>query len=277
MKLNPQGTNIYRGPEPDHDSEAIDLLAKVAPKPTFGIKEAAAHTEWDRPQQPSDSSEIAPKLGRVALESDARLGIPTFATQDDLYLAYLEARIARNMSLSKEESDYLRKHYHETGGVTPQPMVAIDADRVQREREGEIVQSLLAAEAGRPSWDEFFFSMALLASTMATCPRAHCGAVIVRHKRVLSLGYNGVAEGVEHCPSEGEALSAHLALDHCRESVHAEVNALKNAIGNVYGATIYVYGHYRPCPPCQAELNRMGITDIRHRPGPRIGPDKNWG
>lgn len=129
----------------------------------------------------------------------------------------------------------------------------------------------------RKTWDEFFFAMAQLTSTMATCPRASCGAVIVRHKRVIGLGFNGVESGRPHCPSEGEALVEHLKIDHCLESIHSEVNAIRNSVGNVYGATIYVYGHYRPCPPCEAELNRVGITDIRHRPGPRIGPDKNWG
>lgn len=123
----------------------------------------------------------------------------------------------------------------------------------------------------RPTRDEFFLQMAELTSTMATCPRAHCGAVIVRHKRPLSIGYNGAPEGEEHCPSEGEALAEHLALDHCKVSVHAEVNALKNAVGNVYGATIYVYGHYAPCINCRGELERVGITDIRHRPGPHHG------
>lgn len=133
------------------------------------------------------------------------------------------------------------------------------------------------APAGRPSWDEFFFRLAELAASMATCPRAHCGAVLVRHKRVLSIGFNGADSGAEHCPSEGEALDLHLKLDHCDRSVHAEVNSLRNAIGNVYGATAYVYGHYRPCPPCLAELARVGITDVRHRPGPRVGPEQNWG
>ena len=125
--------------------------------------------------------------------------------------------------------------------------------------------------APRPSWDEFFFRMAELASTMATCPRAHCGAAIVRHKRVLSLGFNGAPSGEPHCPSEGEALAEHLRLDHCERAVHAEVNALKNAVGNVYGATIYVYGHYAPCGNCKAQLALVGITDIRHRPGPHYG------
>lgn len=127
------------------------------------------------------------------------------------------------------------------------------------------------AITARPTWDEFYFGMAEYASRMATCPRASCGSVIVRHKRPLAIGFNGAPEGEEHCPSEGLALADHLTIEHCERSVHAEVNALKNAVGNVYGAIIYVYGHYRPCPACTAELHRVGITDIRHRPGPRRG------
>lgn len=136
--------------------------------------------------------------------------------------------------------------------------------RPQQETAQQVVQQ-------RPSWDEFFFSMAELASTMATCPRAHCGAAIVRHKRVLSLGFNGAPPGEPHCPSEGETLAEHLALAHCQVSVHAEANALKNAVGNVYGATIYVYGHRAVCGNCKGQLALVGITDIRHRPGPHHG------
>lgn len=116
----------------------------------------------------------------------------------------------------------------------------------------------------RPSWDSYFFDMARVVSTRATCPRAAIGAVLVKHKRVIGSGYNGVPEGAAHCPETAE----HLALDHCRASVHAERNALTNALVPAYGATLYVYGPRKVCPDCADALALAGVTDIRVQHGP---------
>ncbi len=43
----------------------------------------------------------------------------------------------------------------------------------------------------RPSWDEYFMSMAELASTRSTCDRLQAGAVLVQYMRVLATVYNG--------------------------------------------------------------------------------------
>lgn len=116
----------------------------------------------------------------------------------------------------------------------------------------------------RPSWDRYFFDLARMVSTRATCNRAAIGAVLVKHKRVIGSGYNGVPEGQEHCPDTAE----HLALDHCRATVHAERNALTNALVPVHGATLYVYGPRKVCPDCRDALVLAGVTDIRVEHGP---------
>ena len=51
----------------------------------------------------------------------------------------------------------------------------------------------------RISWDEYFMSMAELASRRSTCLRRHVGAVIVRDNQVLSTGYNGAPKGLPNC------------------------------------------------------------------------------
>ena len=43
----------------------------------------------------------------------------------------------------------------------------------------------------RPTWDEYFMKLAMLASERATCPRMHCGCVLVKDKEVIATGYNG--------------------------------------------------------------------------------------
>lgn len=111
----------------------------------------------------------------------------------------------------------------------------------------------------RPTWDEHWFDAARQAAQMATCPRASIGAVLVKEKRSISAGFNGAPSGEPHCPRDAE----HLALDHCTIAVHAEFNALKNALVPAFGATLYVVGPRRVCPSCADHLHRAGVGDIR--------------
>ena len=53
--------------------------------------------------------------------------------------------------------------------------------------------------AKRPDWDEYFLKLAMLASERSTCPRMHCGCVLVKNKNVIATGYNGSIPGDDHC------------------------------------------------------------------------------
>ena len=53
-------------------------------------------------------------------------------------------------------------------------------------------------QGSRLSWDEYFGGMALLASARSPCERLHVGCVLVRDRRVLSMGYNGFFRGAPH-------------------------------------------------------------------------------
>lgn len=114
----------------------------------------------------------------------------------------------------------------------------------------------------RPSWDDYFFGIAAHVASRATCPRASIGCVLVKSKKIIGTGYNGVAEGEPHCPDTLE----HLALDHCQAAIHAEYNALANALVPAFGATLYCVGPRRICPDCADRLHENGVTDIRWRP-----------
>ena len=113
----------------------------------------------------------------------------------------------------------------------------------------------------RPSWDDYFFRVAAEVATRSTCPRASIGAVLVRDKRILASGYNGVPSGQPHCPNTAD----HLALAHCTDSLHAERNALSNATVQTYGATMYVVGQRPICPACRDALALCGVA-YRWRP-----------
>ena len=81
----------------------------------------------------------------------------------------------------------------------------------------------------RPATDQMFMSIALVASTRATCVRRRGGCVLVNNKNhILSLGYNGQPSGFEHCidnPCGGSCNAPGEGLDEC-EAIHAEANAI---------------------------------------------------
>jgi len=111
----------------------------------------------------------------------------------------------------------------------------------------------------RPSWDEYFLKLAMLASERATCPRMHCGCVLVKDRYVLSTGYNGSLPGADHCEDVGC-----LVVDgHCVRTNHAEMNAICQAARHgvsVDGATAYVTN--MPCTTCAKALAAAGIRRV---------------
>lgn len=111
----------------------------------------------------------------------------------------------------------------------------------------------------RPQWDEYFLKLAMLASERATCPRMHCGCVLVKDKNVISTGYNGSIPGDEHC----DEIGCLLVENHCIRTVHAEMNALIQAAKRghaIDGATAYVTN--MPCTTCAKALITAGIKRV---------------
>lgn len=119
----------------------------------------------------------------------------------------------------------------------------------------------------RPSWDEYFMSIAEMVKTRSTCIRRQVGAVIVKDKRILTTGYNGTPIGLKHCDEAGclrEQLGIPSGQRHelCR-GIHAEQNAIIQAAAfgvPIQGSTIYVT--LSPCILCTKMLINSGITRI---------------
>lgn len=123
----------------------------------------------------------------------------------------------------------------------------------------------------RPSWQQYFMQMAILASTRSTCLRRQVGAVLVKDNQVLSTGYNGSPKGVRHCSEVGcmrEELNVPSGQMHelCR-GLHAEQNAIIQAGLNgssTRSATLYCT--HQPCSICakmiiNAEIRTVYIAD----------------
>jgi len=122
----------------------------------------------------------------------------------------------------------------------------------------------------RPSWDEYFMSIAEQVSGRSTCLRRNIGAVLVKDKRILATGYNGVPSGLAHCEEVGclrEQRNIESGSRHelCR-GIHAEQNAVIQAARHgipIDGASIYCT--HQPCVLCAKILINAGVTEIMFR------------
>ena len=63
----------------------------------------------------------------------------------------------------------------------------------------------------RPSWDQYFMSVARVVASRGTCDRKRVGVVVVRDHNILSTGYNGAVAGLPHCDDVGHLIEN----DHC--------------------------------------------------------------
>ena len=119
----------------------------------------------------------------------------------------------------------------------------------------------------RPTWNDYFISIATLVAQRSTCIRRKVGAIIVKDKRILTTGYNGVPTGVEHCTTRGclrEKRSIPSGERHelCR-GLHAEQNAIIQAA--IHGVSINgadIYCTHVPCVLCVKMLINAGIKRI---------------
>jgi dCMP deaminase len=123
----------------------------------------------------------------------------------------------------------------------------------------------------RPSWQQYFMDMAVLAATRSTCLRRQVGAVLVKDNQVLSTGYNGSPKGIPHCSQVGclretQNIPSGQMHELCR-GMHAEQNAIIQSGLNgssTRGATIYCT--HQPCSICakmiiNAEIRTVYIAD----------------
>lgn len=122
----------------------------------------------------------------------------------------------------------------------------------------------------RPTWDETFLDIAQIWADRSTCSRRKVGAVVVKDKKVIGQGYNGVASGKVHCV-EGGCPRGLLSYDQVPAgadynafpcyAIHAEHNAILDAgLGSCQGATIYVTAE--PCQQCTNLIEHAKIERV---------------
>jgi dCMP deaminase len=107
----------------------------------------------------------------------------------------------------------------------------------------------------RMEWDDYFMSIALLASQRSPCKRLNVGSVIVKDGRLISMGYNGYISGALHI--------SRIKDNHEQSIIHSEINAITDCAKrgtSLSGAKIYVT-HY-PCINCFRAIAASNIKEI---------------
>jgi dCMP deaminase len=102
-------------------------------------------------------------------------------------------------------------------------------------------------------WDDRFMDLASLVSCWSKDPSTQVGAVLIRDKRVISVGYNGFPPGTSDDPD----LYAQREQKYER-IVHAEMAALANV--NAFGCTLYVT--HMPCARCMSQIITSGVSRV---------------
>ena len=119
----------------------------------------------------------------------------------------------------------------------------------------------------RPSWDEYFLSIARMVASRSNCVKRRVGAVIVLDRRIISTGYNGTPRGTRNCNEGGcprcnSFVEGGTQLDECLCS-HGEENAITQAAFHgvsVRGSTVYTT--FCPCLMCTKMIINAGIIEV---------------
>jgi len=109
----------------------------------------------------------------------------------------------------------------------------------------------------RINWDQYFMSIAILASVRSPCNRLKVGCVLEKNKRVISMGYNGFLPNANH--------NSIIVNNHEQATIHAEQNAISDAAnrGISVNKSIAYITHY-PCVNCFKILVASGIEVIKY-------------
>jgi dCMP deaminase len=106
------------------------------------------------------------------------------------------------------------------------------------------------------SWQEYFMTLALVASLKSKDPSTQVGAVIIdnKTKKVVSSGYNGFPRNVDDDKIPQTRPEKYLYV------VHAELNAILHAQRDLADCSLYVTVF--PCSECMKAVIQTGIKSV---------------
>jgi dCMP deaminase len=102
-------------------------------------------------------------------------------------------------------------------------------------------------------------------ASRGSCVRRQVGAVIVRDrdKRIISGGYNGAPKDQPHCLDVGCKLTTNAeGKQNCIRTLHAESNAIDDALMSLSIEPHTMYCTTIPCYPCALRIVQSGIRTM---------------
>lgn len=102
------------------------------------------------------------------------------------------------------------------------------------------------------------------------CAKQTVTATIITPTGERFVGTNDCANPQTTCPRDAAGMKTgegyHICREVCRQTGHAEINALRAAGEKARGATMYIEGHTYACGSCQEALTKAGVEWIFFRP-----------
>jgi len=120
--------------------------------------------------------------------------------------------------------------------------------------------NLFHSKIERPSWDEYFLTIAFTIARRSEDPNIQHGAVLVNSQnQIIGTGYNGPIKG-----SINELIPMNIRDEKRKWMIHAEENCILNATQSSSergeGCKLYVTG--LPCNNCLQRIINFGIKKI---------------
>lgn len=117
----------------------------------------------------------------------------------------------------------------------------------------------------RPSWDDYFMTIADNLADRSNCIKLKVGAITVKNNRILSSGFNGTPNNLPNCFEGGcprckSSSKQGENLDSCI-CIHAEINCIiEVGKDKLEGACMYVT--FFPCLQCCKQIIQSGIKKV---------------
>jgi dCMP deaminase len=109
-----------------------------------------------------------------------------------------------------------------------------------------------------PDWNEWFLQGVYWVASKSKDPKTKIGALIVKDKRIISTGYNGIPSGVDD-----ENKNRHQRPEKYKWYEHGERNAIYAA--SKYGISTdgaLLYTNALPCADCARGIIQSGIKEV---------------
>lgn len=110
---------------------------------------------------------------------------------------------------------------------------------------------------------DYFFEVCKLTSKLSTCQCKQVGAVLVKDKRILAIGYNGTPAGKPHCNGKKFYDREHHHAWSKYNELHAEQNILSFCAKNgIPTNNCILYIALSPCIDCAKIILASGIKGV---------------